>query len=280
MAKNYLIITAIFFILAIISILVIYYSAKLKKLMLSKQETEVQNNNLLNINKELDKFVYSISHDLRSPIISVKGLVEIAQKEDNISQIKEYLNLMHQSLTQQDQFIRDIIDYSRNKRNQVCIESVSLNKLIDEAISQHQHIKEENPITITKNILADEIITDSLRLRIILNNLISNAVKYSDANKPFKHIAIKTHEKDSCYVMEIEDNGVGIKKDHLQKIFDMFFVTDNNMGSGLGLYIVKEAAEYLNGNIAVNSEKNIGTTFTVTLPKPKDFDFSKISTET
>jgi hypothetical protein len=241
-----------------------------KNLLLSKKATEVQNDNLTTVNKELDRFVYSASHDLRSPMISVKGLIEIAQEEDDISQIKEYLTLMHESLTQQDKFISDIIDYSRNKQKQVCIELVSLNKLIDDAIAQHQHIKEAHTITIKKEILTDEIVTDGLRVRIILNNLISNAVKYSDANKDAKQIAIKTYEKGPFYVIEIEDNGVGIKEEHLARIFEMFFVTDSNMGSGLGLYIVKEATEYLNGTIVVNSEKNIGSTFTVTIPKPKE----------
>jgi len=203
-------------------------------------------------------------------MISVKRLIEIAQDEDNNLQIKEYLTLMHQSLTQQDQFISDIIDYSRNKRKQVCIESVSLSKLIDDVIAQHQHIKEAHTITIKKEILADEIVTDSLRVRIILNNLISNAIKYSDSKKEAKHILIKTYNKNPFYVIEIEDNGLGINEEYIGKIFDMFFVTDNNMGSGLGLYIAKEAAEYLNGNIAVNSEKNVGTTFTVSIPKPQE----------
>jgi len=80
----------------------------------------------------------------------------------------------------------------------------------------------------------------------------------------------KTYVKDPFYVIEIEDNGKGIKEEHLEHIFEMFFVTDNNMGSGLGLYIAKEAVEYLNGTIVVKSEKNIGTTFTVSIHKPKE----------
>jgi signal transduction histidine kinase len=265
--KDYLIFTNIFFILIIICSVGLYYSIMVKKLLHSKIETEVKNEDLTIANKELDKFVYSASHDLRSPITSVKGLIEIAQTEEDISQIKEYLDLMHESLTKQDQFISDIIDYSRNKRKQLIIEPVSLNQLIDDVIAQHQHIKTESAITIEKDIMVDTIQSDSLRLKIILNNLISNAIKYSDKNKENSYIAIKTSNDDTFYKIEINDNGIGIRKEFLSRIFEMFFVTNNNMGSGLGLYIVKEAVENLCGNIEVDSEINIGSTFTVTIPK-------------
>ncbi|ESU22856.1 histidine kinase [Flavobacterium enshiense DK69] len=265
--KNYFIWGNVIFLLLVICPIVLYYRSTLKNLIRSKKETEEQNNDLTVANKELYRFVYSASHDLRSPINSVKGLIEIAQEEEDIRKIKDYLNLMHESLTQQDQFISDIIDYSRNKRKQQCIELVSLDKLIDEIIGQHQYMNKAHSIIFTKDISADNIITDSLRVRIILNNLLSNAIKYSDENKDNKQIAIKTYDRNPFYVIEIEDNGIGINRENQDKIFDMFFVTNEKMGSGLGLYIAKEAAECLNGNIAVHSEKNIGTTFTVTLPK-------------
>jgi signal transduction histidine kinase len=239
----------------------------IKKLMLSKKETEVHNDNLTIANRELDKFVYSASHDLRSPITSLKGLIEITREENDLEQIKEYLQLMHQSLTKQDQFISDIIDYSRNKRKQLSIEIISLSKLIDDCISQHQHIKNADTIAIRKNITLDEISTDCLRLKIILNNLISNAIKYSDPEKKKQFITIKTYEDNGFCKIDIEDNGIGIKDEFSNKIFEMFFVTNNNMGSGLGLYIAKEAAENLKGNITVTSETNVGSTFTVSLPK-------------
>ncbi|HSD15432.1 MAG TPA: HAMP domain-containing sensor histidine kinase, partial [Flavobacterium sp.] len=257
----------IIFLLLVITPIVFYHRSTVKNLTQSKKETENKNESLTIANKELYRFVYSASHDLRSPLNSVKGLVEIAQEEENIHQIKDYLNLMHESLTRQDRFIGDIIDYSRNKRNLKCVESVSLNKLADEIIAQHQYMQKAHAITFKKDISVDEIIIDNLRLRIILNNLFSNAIKYSDDSKENKQITIKTYENNSSYVIEIDDNGIGIDEENLGKIFDMFFVANDKTGSGLGLYIVKEAAECLDGNIEVSSKKGIGTTFTLTLPK-------------
>lgn len=266
--KVYLLYINIFFTLIIIGSVSIYYSVMINRLMRSKHEMEDQNRHLIIANKELDKFVYSASHDLRSPISSLKGLIEVLKLEDNSDQIRSYLDLMQQSLDKQDLFIKEIIDYSRNKKRKATLALISLNKIIDDAIAQHQYIKGANKIIIKKNLSVDVLYSDGYRLKIILNNLLSNAIKYTDENKENNNISIKTYSLGALCKIEIEDNGIGIKKEYQASIFEMFFVThNNNKGSGLGLYIAKEAAKNLNGNITVDSEINIGSTFTVTIPQ-------------
>ncbi|KQB40274.1 sensor histidine kinase [Flavobacterium aquidurense] len=264
--KNLLIITNIVFILIIVLSVCSYYSIMVKRLLVSKKEIEIKNENLVIVNRELDRFVYSASHDLRSPITSLKGLIEITQLEDDIDQIKNYLGLMHKSLTKQDQFIIDIIDYSKNKRKQVVTEPVSLQELFDEAISQLMHIENASRITFTKELLVDEIQSDGLRLQIIISNLLSNAIKYADINKQEMFISVKTYFIDGCNKIEVTDNGIGIKEEFKDNIFEMYFGTNKNKGSGLGLYIVKEAVENIKGNISVFSESTIGSSFIVTIP--------------
>lgn len=265
--KNYLIIANAFFILLIISSASSYYVVMMRKLLFSKKEIEAKNEHLILANSELDKFVYSASHDLRSPITSVKGLVEIAKEEEDLEQLRSYLDLMNQSLSLQDQFISDIIDYSKNKRNKLVVEQVSLAKIIDEVIAQHSHIKDAETITIKKNLKIDEIHSDHLRLKIILNNLVSNAIKYSDRKKTDRFIEISTSCDQDWHTITVKDNGIGIKEELQKKIFEMFFVTNHNLGSGLGLYIAKEAVNNLKGQIRVESQVNIGTKFTVSIPK-------------
>lgn len=264
--KNYLIYTNIFFILLIISSVSIYYHITLKRIIRSNKEIEIKNENLLVVNKELDKFVYSASHDLRAPITSLKGLVELAKDEENIEELKNYITLMEQSLMKQDQFISDIIDYSRNKRLELRNKNINLNETIDEVILQHKHIKEANEIQIHKDLSVKNINSDPLRIKIILNNLVSNAIKYSDKNKSSKFIHIKIFSFNAFLKIEVQDNGIGIKNEYIDKIFDMFFVTNSNLGSGLGLYITKEAVDNLNGTITVSSKFTMGTTFTVLIP--------------
>jgi len=264
--KDLLIITNIIFILIIVCSVCFYYSIMVKRLIVSKKEIEIKNENLLQVNKELDRFVYSASHDLRSPITSLKGLIEITRLEDDIDQIRNYLQLMHNSLAKQDQFISDIIDYSKNKRKQVVIEPVSLSVLFEESIAQFMHIENANKIIFIKELLVDEIQSDSLRLKIIISNLLSNAIKYADNSKPEMFIRIKTHLSDGFYKIEVEDNGLGIKDEFKDNIFEMYFCTNKNKGSGLGLYIAKEAVENIKGSITLSSESYVGSKFTVTIP--------------
>lgn len=264
--KNLLIIMNIFFILMIVLSVCSYYSIMVKRLTISKKETEVKNENLLLANHELDRFVYSASHDLRSPITSLKGLIKITQLEDDISQIRDYLELMHRSLVKQDQFISDIIDYSKNKRKQIVMEPVSLKELFEESISQLMHIENATKITFTKELLVDQIESDGLRLRIIISNLLSNAIKYADNSKQEMFISIKTYFEENAHKIEVTDNGIGIKDEFKDNIFEMYFGTNKNKGSGLGLYIVKEAVENIKGQISVSSQSTIGSKFIVTIP--------------
>ncbi|MGV3695695.1 sensor histidine kinase [Flavobacterium sp.] len=264
--KNYLIYTNIFFILIIICSVTLYYGVTMKKLMKSKQVIETKNSDLIIANKELDRFVYSASHDLRSPISSLKGLVEILKTEDDPEEVKSYLEMMQSVLNKQDQFIKDIIDYSRNKRTKDVLKNLSLLEIVDDAIEQLQYAENVDKISFEKKLLVDKTYNESLRLKIVVNNLLSNAIKYADFSKEKPFIFIKTYASADNIIIEIEDNGIGISKQYLHRIFEMFFVTNKNKGTGLGLYIVKEVVENLNGTIAVESKINVGTKFIVTIP--------------
>lgn len=173
---------------------------------------------------------------------------------------------MHESLAKQDCFINDIIDYSKNKRYEIVMEPVSLLEIFDEAIAQLMHIENANRIKFTKELLIDKIQSDNLRLKIIISNLISNAIKYADNNKQEMYVSIKTYFIDGCHKIEVADNGIGINDEYKDNIFEMYFGTNKNKGSGLGLYIVKEAVENIKGNISVSSQSNIGSKFIVTIP--------------
>ncbi|CAN5336811.1 hypothetical protein BH10BAC4_BH10BAC4_12590 [soil metagenome] len=226
-----------------------------------------RNRDLVVTNQELDKFVYSASHDLRAPISSMKGLVSIISAENNQDQIEKYLELMTLTLDKQDQFIREIIDFSRNKKTQIDNFQVSLEKIITEVILQHQHMPGANTISITKDIKLDLIQSDPVRLEIILKNLISNAIKYSDPEKDDRFISIRALKSDQYALIIVKDNGIGIDENHLDKIFDMFFVTDHGRnGSGLGLYITKETVTKMDGTIQVESQKGKGTSFSIRIP--------------
>lgn len=226
-----------------------------------------KNRDLIITNNELDKFVYSASHDLRAPITSMKGLIEISKLEEDDKKKQQYLNLMMDTLNRQDHFIREIIDFSRNKRSLLKIQEIDLKKIIESSIQQHRYMDGADQITFGTDIRIEKLYNDTLRVEIILNNLISNAIKYSDKRKKDQFVNVITDsEGDSC-IIEVEDNGIGISAEDQKLIFDMFFASEHNsMNSGLGLYITKETINKLGGTIEVESERNVGTTFRVSLP--------------
>jgi signal transduction histidine kinase len=228
-----------------------------------------RNLELSNTNNELDKFVYSASHDLRAPISSLKGLVSISKFENDPVKLQSYFDLMNQTLDKQDQFIKDIIDYSLNKKNELNLVPVNLSVMIDEAVNEHLYMPGASEIKITKELTAMEIQSDPKRLSIVINNLISNAFKYQDFSKSEKTLIIRSRTADGDAFIEVEDNGIGIPPKHHAHIFEMFYVvTAGSKGSGLGLYITKETINKLGGDIFVSSKINFGTKFTIRLPQP------------
>ncbi|MBS1487887.1 MAG: HAMP domain-containing histidine kinase [Bacteroidetes bacterium] len=233
------------------------------------EETLRDKNQLLKKNnQELDRFVYSVSHDLRSPLSSIMGLVEIARLTDDKQEIITYLNLINDRIKKQDAFIRDIIDYARNARTELNSEHVILKEVINEIISQLMFIKEAEKIDI-QVMVTDElsILADKVRLSSVLSNLLSNAIKYQDPAKAERYIKISAEQTSSQLILKIEDNGIGISPEYHEKIFQMFFrASENSKGSGIGLFIVKEMLAKMNGSISVESALQKGSCFTVRLP--------------
>jgi PAS domain S-box-containing protein len=235
---------------------------------LAEKNLEFQNEELKKINIQLDRFVYSAGHDLRAPLMSVLGLINIAQMDPTPSKKDEYMELMRRSINKLDNFIKDIINFSRNSRTEIINERINFNTQIQEILDSLSNFKGieafETNVTVDENA---PFYTDAKRLSIILNNLISNAIRYSDPYKKqsYVHIAVTTTLTEAH--ISVEDNGIGIEEEHLEKVFNMFYrATESMSGSGLGLYIVKETIDMLGGNVRVASIVGKGTTFTLTLP--------------
>ncbi|MBX2965184.1 MAG: HAMP domain-containing histidine kinase [Cyclobacteriaceae bacterium] len=219
-------------------------------------------------NTELDRFVYSVSHDLRAPLSSLLGLVSLAEKATDPQEVSSLLAMMRNRIDAQEKFIRDIIDYSRNARLKNEHEEINLNEIINEIMDNLRYAEEVSSVKIKTDIPEQYALkTDKVRLKIVLNNLLSNALKYHDRHKPERFVKICVQNESSHCEILVEDNGVGINSDHHEKIFDMFYrASENSKGSGLGLYIAREAVKKLGGEITVESRLGKGTRFKITLP--------------
>jgi signal transduction histidine kinase len=226
--------------------------------------------NLEKINGELDRFVYSASHDLRSPLLSIQGLVRIALAEPDSSNDKKYFELIGDRVTKLDEFIKEIIEYSRNSRTEVNHELVNLKELIGDVVAHLQYLEGTDKIEVYISCIDEPLLLDKGRTRIILSNILGNAIKYHNLRQDDPWVEVKTELKEDFCVLTITDNGTGIPADKQDRIFDMFFrATDRSAGSGLGLFIVKETVMKLNGKIGVKSEYGRGSEFVITLPLHK-----------
>jgi PAS domain-containing protein/two-component sensor histidine kinase len=231
----------------------------------------IQNDELEKINIELDRFVYRVTHDLKGPLNNMTGLVKLTKEEKDMSAREEYLTMMNTSIDKMVDFIHDLVSYVKNSNLDVQNEEMDLKVLLEEVISEHRHIKEAVKIDFDiKFSGGTTIYSDYSRLRIVFNNLVSNAIKYHDLSKDDPYVTISVGNKNNQINAEVTDNGSGMELEDSDKIFDMFYraapTAQTTAGSGIGLFILSEALKKLGGAIQVSSIKGQGSTFTVNFP--------------
>jgi signal transduction histidine kinase len=234
-----------------------------------EEALEKSNADLRKSNHELDKFVYSVSHDLRAPLLSMQGIVEITQEETEEELTREHMIMVKGSISRLDTFIGDILNYSRNARSEMKPVQLDLHKVLSEIVDDLQYMgSETKKVNVTMDISQNgAFYTDNGRFRIIVNNLISNAIRYHNPEAETPYVKVSARANDSVTLLEVEDNGIGIPEEYQQKIFEMFYrVSENSNGSGLGLYIVKETVDKLNGTVDLVSNPGKGTKFTLSIP--------------
>jgi signal transduction histidine kinase len=232
----------------------------------SAEEKLIGNNNeLQKTNFELDRFVYSVSHDLRSPLTSVLGLLSFIEEDTNEPTTASHAAMIRNSINRLDEYIKNILSYSRNNRMELRIEKINLKKTVEEIINSLVHIKEAEKITFEVDIYEKEsFFSDKQSIKTVIENLISNAIKFQDFKKGNHFIKVYGITDKNSLTVIITDNGIGIAAKNFDKIFDMFFrLSGEIVGSGIGLYIVKEIVEKIQGNIQVDSDIGKETSFTM-----------------
>lgn len=238
--------------------------------MLRENERKImaQNVELTKINSELDKFVYSTSHDLRAPLSSVRGLIQLIERETNVDEIKLYVGMMKTRVDNLDKFITDISDYSRNSRIEVTHTPIHIKECIGSVVDSLQFFPGSERVRTDVNVPDDlSIVSDPMRLQLVIGNLVSNAYKYYDPVKEDHYLNISASMDNTGLDLTFSDNGLGIVSDRLSKVFDMFFQAhEKSIGSGLGLYLVKETVQKLGGTISAESAEGKGSVFKVHLP--------------
>lgn len=228
---------------------------------------EDEREKLRKVNKDLDSFLYSTSHDLRAPITSILGLTYLGKVELTEEKGRNYMELIEQRAQKLNIILTDILRLSKTKKLEIKMQTLRFSDLVKEVISDVEFSKGTSSIRLDFDAEADNMFySDYNQISIVLSNLITNAVKYHRLNQDDPYIRIGMKRVSGNVVITVEDNGQGIPMHSLNKIFDMFFrASQETDGTGLGLYIVKEALAKIKGKIEVESEFGKGTTFSITL---------------
>ena len=220
-------------------------------------------------NKELDNFVYKVSHDLRGPISSLLGLYNVVKLDIEDEKSLKYFGMYQEQIQRLEKIILDFIDLTRIRESKIELSLIDFESTINQCIKAYNYMpnfdKINFQIQIEKNLT---FYSDNSSVNSIIQNLIENSIKYaSNRRSPFVKIVISKDSNSNHIIILVEDNGVGIQDDYKERVFDMFFRANSNIqGSGLGLYILKTATERLKGTIKLDSEYNKGSIFTITLP--------------
>lgn len=231
------------------------------------EKKEVQQK-LEHANSELKTFMYKATHDLKGPLASILGLVNLSNIETREEKSTILFNKIGESTKKLDATLNVLLDTMYIKESKKIISKINLKELVNTVCDSLRHSENYLKIHFNTQVNAKkEFVNDEKIIRSIVQNLIENSLKYYDSCKQEPSIEIHISDYNEGVKIIISDNGVGIKKEFHSKIFEMFYrASESSKGSGLGLYLVKTGIEKINGTIEFSSQEGVGTTFTLTIP--------------
>lgn len=230
-----------------------------------------------------DEFISTVSHELRTPLTSIRGfsqtLLSSWDKLDEDSK-KKFVKIIEEQSNRLINLVENILTVSKINADKPLLRAVDVNSSVQKVIQMLSVKYKENPILTHFNPHLPPARLDEEKFQQIMTNLVDNACKYSEAGK---NIEVSTSFADSDYILiSVKDNGVGIKKEDFQKVFDKFVRLENHLtsktqGNGLGLYITKNLVESMSGEIYLESEPDKGTVFNLKFPIYSQEDVLKCS---
>ncbi len=248
----------------------IYAALKKKRTEIQKKSYQSQLEDKI---KEMNTFIYRISHDLKAPLASTFGLIGLIRNEIKDEQYLGFIDLIEKSNKKMEAILMSFAEVVKIAQQTNAVEIISLKNFVEEIIFSLKNIPQAEGIKFTVKInpidpgLEIEFTGNREVPSSVLQNLIHNSINYR-RNIPDSFISVNVAETKNSILINVSDNGIGIEKELQPKIFEMFYrATIASKGSGLGLYIVKSAVEKLGGTIQVKSKIGEGSAFIISLPK-------------
>lgn len=237
----------------------------------TRKELKEKNEKLIKTVSEMNIFIHSLSHDLRGPLMSISGVSKLAKTEIEDPAANEYFDMIDSATVKLDDFIYKMLDFYRSTKIDNIIVPILFDKVVEQQFLAYQDKWNFNDINLSIDVdQQEDFYSDDGKIRVILNNLIGNAYKFQKEEETFKTIAVGITVKDGLAKIKVSDNGIGIEEKHQKEVFNLFHrATQKNVGSGLGLYMVKESVEQIKGQIFLNSVVDEGTDVEIVLPNLK-----------
>ena len=256
---NLIYLFTIILVLYFVTNMIIYFFAKGEKIVELSNDLEK-----IEKEKELRRSLFKVTHEIKNPIAVCKGYLDMIDVNDK-KKLRKYIPIIKDEINRTLILMDDFLDYTKIKIEK---EEMDLEVLLEELEESLKDLFRKNKIKVFFNNLDDEIYieADYNRLKQVFINILKNAVEAKDVNKDIMYINVKLEESSDNVKVIIEDNGIGMDSDTLNKISDMFFTTKKR-GSGLGVSLSKEIVEQHNGSLVYNSVEGKGTSVIVTLPK-------------
>lgn len=228
----------------------------------------MKNEELQKAYEELDKFAYSATHDMRGPILSVLGIIDLTKGAEDMAEIKEMVGMMENAMLKLDNYIQNLHDHYSIRRGELNITDIDFENVMKDTSDLYDITSRVKNVRFEKSVQQNgKFRGDDISIKIIVNNLLSNAFKYQKKDEQDKYVDMFVKVENGVANITVEDNGIGIPGKDLGDVFTMFFRGANDeIGSGFGLYNVKDALNKINGKIDVISTENVGTKFIVTIP--------------
>jgi len=230
---------------------------------------KTKNKELSYAREQIDRLLYSTSHDLIAPTSSLEGLLNIMNGEfEGNDNVQGYISKLSDCVTKMKSVIEGVSTYTKYTRKRLLDDRISVKEMVDKVVMSLYDLPHYQDIEFTVDCKSDlPFFTDYEMLELALKNVISNAIQFHDFDKEKSFILIKAQQSMEKLIIEVIDNGKGIPKPYVQKVFGMFYkATSESKGAGLGLYIVKETISSLGGTVSIDSSLGAGTIFCLEVP--------------
>ena len=234
----------------------------------TKTELKSKNKQLTTAFKDLERFVYSASHDLRAPLASIRGIVDLAKAENDPTNAGKYLDMVETNILQLDYYTQNLINYYHNLNEEVVNSRITIAEWFNEVLAKARTFSKGNSAEVVITNSPEQISTDPTRLGIAINNLLVNALTHGSSSSQELRVQLEVKEDEKELLISVQDNGSGISPKKLAEIKEIFEQKRSyHPGFGMGLFIVNEVTRKLGGRTSITSEASNGTKVSLILPK-------------